>query len=119
MVQEAEVRAVTGADEYYIGLSPEYNRSPNDLVYKTLLLSRCVTRLGEKTTISMTDIANLHANDVRALEYAVYALTYGREALPEEDPDSPGGECGLPSRQDTVGGGVYRVPPPLESLRHP
>ena len=91
VVQEAEVRAVTGADEYYIGLSPEYNRSPNDLVYKTLLLSRCVTRLGEKTTISMTDIANLHAKDVRALEYAVYALTYGREALPEEDPDSPGG----------------------------
>ena len=52
VVQEAEVRAVTGADEYYIGLSPEYNRSPNDLVYKTLLLSRCVTRLGEKTTIT-------------------------------------------------------------------
>lgn len=91
LVRDAEVRAVTGADEFYIGMSPEYNRSPNDLVYKTLLLSRCVTRLGDRKAISMADVNKLHAKDVRALEYAVYALTYGKESLPEEDPDSPGG----------------------------
>ena len=91
LVNEAEVRAVTGADEFYIGMSAEYNRNPNDLVYKTLLLARCVTRLGERTAISINDIKKLHARDVRALEYAVYRLTYGADALPEEDPDSPGG----------------------------
>ena len=53
VVREAEVRAVTGADEFHIG--------------------------------------KLHARDVRALEYAVYRLTYGADALPEEDPDTPGG----------------------------
>ena len=31
-VREAEVRAVTGADEFFIGMAPEYNRNPNDLV---------------------------------------------------------------------------------------
>ncbi|MCB9765022.1 MAG: hypothetical protein H6739_34935 [Alphaproteobacteria bacterium] len=91
LVQEAEVRPVTGADELYIGMSPEYNRSPNDLVYKTLLLSRTVTRLGDKKPVSIHDISKLHAMDVRALEYAVYRLTYGADALPEEDPDEPGG----------------------------
>jgi len=90
LVQEAEVRAVTGGDEYFIGMSPEYNRSPNDLVYKTLLLSRCVTRLGERTALSVTDIQKLHARDVRALEYAVYRITYGKDAVPEED-SNPGG----------------------------
>ena len=86
----AEVRAVTGADEFYIGMSPEYNKYPNDMVYKTLLLSRCVTRLGDRTAISITDIQKLHARDVRALEVAVYTLTYGEDALPKEDPNSPG-----------------------------
>ena len=52
VVREAEVRAVTGADEFHIGMAAEYNRNPNDLVYKTLLLARCVTRLGDRTTIS-------------------------------------------------------------------
>ena len=70
--------------------STQYNRNPNDLVYKTLLLSRTVTRLGEKTTISMADIGRLHALDLRALEYAVYRLTYGEENLPPEEP-GPGG----------------------------
>lgn len=91
LVRSAEVRAVTGGDEYFIGMSPEYNRNPNDLVYKTLLLSRCTTRLGDRTAISITDIHKLHARDVRALEYAVYRLTYGKDAVPEGDPDSPGG----------------------------
>jgi len=90
-VTVAEVRAVTGGDEFYIGMSPEYNRNPNDLVYKTLLLSRCVVRLGDQKAISIGDIQKLHARDVRALEYAVYRLTYGANALPAEDPDSPGG----------------------------
>ncbi len=88
---EAEVRAVTGGDELFIGMSPEYARHPNDLVYKTLLLTRTVTRLGPKKKVSKKDITELHALDVRALEYAVYRLTYGEENLPEEDPDSPGG----------------------------
>ena len=90
-VAEAEVRAVTGADEYYIGMSGEYTRNPNDLVYKSLLLSRCVTRIGDLKAISLNDIMKLHARDIRALEYAIYRLTYGEKALPKEDPDSPGG----------------------------
>jgi hypothetical protein len=91
IVRDAEVRAVTGADEFSIGMSPEYNKSPNDLVYKTLLLARCVVRLGTRTALSATDIQKLHARDVRALEYAVYTLTYGEDALPKEDPGVPGG----------------------------
>ena len=87
---EAEVRAVTGADELFIGTSSQYNKNPNDLVYKTLLLSRTITRIGPKTNISMSDVGKLHALDVRALEYAVYRLTYGEENLPPEEP-GPGG----------------------------
>ena len=90
LAAEAEVRAVTGADELFIGMSTQYNRNPNDLVYKTLLLSRTVTRLGEKNNISMADIGRLHALDLRALEYAVYRLTYGEDNLPPEEP-GPGG----------------------------
>ncbi len=89
LTREAEVRAVTGGDEMWIGMSPEYNKSPNDLVYKTLLLSRTVTRLGTKTLITVSDIQKLHARDVRALEYAVYRITYGEDAIPE--PDGPSG----------------------------
>lgn len=89
--KEAEVRAVTGGDELWIGMSQQYARHPNDLVYKTLLLSRCVTRLGPKKSISPADISALHALDVRALEYAVYRITYGEENLPQEEDGSPGG----------------------------
>lgn len=88
--KDAEVRAVTGGDELWIGMSPQYARHPNDLVYKMLLLSRTVTRLGPKTRLTPGDIGNLHALDVRALEYAVYRLTYGEENLPSEE-DAPGG----------------------------
>lgn len=91
VVREGEVRAVTGGDEFYIGMSPEYRRSPNDLVYKTLLLARCVTRLGSQNALSIHDINKLHAADVRALEYAIYRLTYGKDALPDENADAPGG----------------------------
>ncbi len=91
VVREAEIRPVTGGDELYIGMSAEYVRHPNDLVYKTLLLSRTVTRLGNRSPVTLSDIKKLHARDVRALEYAVYRVTYGADALPEEDPDSPGG----------------------------
>jgi hypothetical protein len=87
--REAEVRAVTGGDEMFIGMSPEYNKHPNDLVYKTLLLSRTVTKIGPKTLITVSDIQKLHARDVRALEYAVYRITYGEDAIPE--PDGPSG----------------------------
>ncbi|MEL6350103.1 MAG: hypothetical protein AAFV53_43790 [Myxococcota bacterium] len=90
LATEAEVRAVTGADELFIGMSSQYNQNPNDLVYKTLLLSRTVVRLGEKTMVSMADIGRLHALDLRALEYAVYRLTYGEDNLPPEEP-GPGG----------------------------
>jgi len=86
----AEVRPVTGADELWIGMSPQYARHPNDLVYKTLLLSRTVTKLGPKSRLNPGDIGKLHALDIRALEYAVYRITYGEENLPPED-DSPGG----------------------------
>lgn len=90
LVKNAEVRSVTGGDEFAIGMSPEYNRSPNDLVYKTLLLARCVTRLGDRTALSVTDIHKLHVRDVRALEYAIYRITYGKEAVPDEGDDNPG-----------------------------
>ena len=86
--QEAAVRAANGGDEYYIGLSADYDRHPNDLIYKTLLLSRTVTRLGPRTLVSIEDIKNLHARDVRALEVAVYRLTYGEENIPEDAEES-------------------------------
>jgi hypothetical protein len=89
--QEAEVRPVTGGDELYIGMSTEYNKNPNDLVYKTLLLSRTVTRLGPRTMITIDDISRLHAKDIRALEYAVYRITYGEEVLPEAGGEGPSG----------------------------
>lgn len=80
--QTAEVRAATGADEMSIGMSREYNQYPNEMVYKMLLLARCVTRLGESGTVSLADIQALHARDLRAIEYAVYALTYGEDEEP-------------------------------------
>ena len=90
LAREAEVRAVTGADELFIGQSSQYNRHPNDLVYRTLLLSRTVTRIGPHRSVTVADVGKMHALDVRALEYAVYRLTYGEENLPEEEP-GPGG----------------------------
>ena len=90
LYKDAEVRAVTGADEMYIGMSREYNEHPNDMVYKMLLLGRCVTRIGPNTIVTPSDVQQLHARDIRALEYGIYALTYGTDALPEED-DGPGG----------------------------
>jgi hypothetical protein len=90
LAREAEVRAVTGADELFIGQSSQYNRHPNDLVYRTLLLSRTVTRIGPHKMVTVSDVGKMHALDVRALEYAVYRLTYGEENLPEEEP-GPGG----------------------------
>ena len=90
LAREAEVRAVTGADELFIGQSSQYNRHPNDLVYRTLLLSRTVTRIGPHKNVTVADVGKMHALDVRALEYAVYRLTYGEENLPEEEP-GPGG----------------------------
>ena len=83
--KEAEVRPVTGGDELFIGMSPEYTKYPNDLIYKTLLLSRTVVKLGPRTLITIDDISRLHAQDIRALEYAVYRITYGEEI-------NPGGE---------------------------
>ncbi|HCH65132.1 MAG: hypothetical protein CL927_10340 [Deltaproteobacteria bacterium] len=91
--REAEVRAVTGGDEFYIGMSAEYTRNPNDLVYKTLLLSRCVRRIGTNTVVTMADIKKLHVQDVRALEYAIYKLSYGAAAIPKGDPSKPGGSA--------------------------
>ena len=87
----AEVRAVTGGDELYIGMSPEYNKHPNDLIYKTLLLSRTVTKLGPRALVTIDDITRLHAQDIRALEYAVYRITYGAQNIPEPDDSEPGG----------------------------
>ena len=87
----AEVRAVTGADELYIGMSREYNQNPNDMIYKMLLLGRCVTRLGEENIVTLSDVQQLHARDIRALERAVYSLTYGPGAVPDGEDDSPGG----------------------------
>ena len=63
LAKEAEVRAVTGADELFIGQSSQYNRHPNDLVYRTLLLSRTVTRIGTHKNITIADIGKMHALD--------------------------------------------------------
>ena len=87
----AEVRPITGADEMYIGMSREYNEHPNDMVYKMLLVGRCTTRLGDETVVTLADVQKLHARDIRALEYAIYAITYGSDALPDEEEDEPGG----------------------------
>ncbi len=87
--REAEVRAVTAGDELYIGTYPDYNKFPNDLVYKTLLLGRTVTRIGPKTPITVDDIKRLHVVDIRALELAVYRITYGDGVVPETP--GPGG----------------------------
>lgn len=89
LTQDAEVRAVSGADEMAIGMSTQYNKYANDLIYKTLLLSRCVTRLGDRTNITLNDVQRLHAQDMRVLEYEIYKLTYGEAAVPE--PDGPSG----------------------------
>lgn len=91
VAKEAEVRPVTGGDELYIGMSPEYNKHPNDLIYKTLLLSRTVTKLGSRSMVTIDDIRRLHAQDVRALEYAVYRITYGEGSVPEPEENEPGG----------------------------
>ena len=80
---------MTAGDELFVGTSPEYTRFPNDLVYKTLLLTRCVTRLGNKTSLVLDDVKKLHALDARALEHAVYRLTYGDGVVPENS--GPGG----------------------------
>lgn len=84
--KEAEVRAVTGGDELAVGMSREYNQFPNDLIYKTLLLSRTVTRLGSRSRVTVEDIKRLHAQDLRKLEYVVYQLTYGEAIPPPEGP---------------------------------
>lgn len=89
LARTAEVRAVTGGDEMSIGMSSQYNRYANDLVYKTLLLSRCVTKLGNRDAVTMGDIQNLHAQDMRVLEYEIYKLTYGEDSIPE--PEGPSG----------------------------
>jgi hypothetical protein len=91
LFNEAEIRPVTGGDELYIGMSPEYNKNPNDLIYKTLLLARCVTKLGPRGLVTINDITRLHAQDVRALEYAIYRVTYGQDAIPEPDESDPSG----------------------------
>ena len=84
LYKEAEVRPVNGGDELYIGMSPEYTQHPNDLIYKTLLLARTVVKLGPRTLVTMDDITRLHAQDIRALEYAVYRITYGEDVEPPE-----------------------------------
>ena len=75
--QEAEVRAITGGDELSVGTSQDYNRHPNDLIYKNLMLARCVCRIGERALVTLDDIRRLQAADLRALEEAVFRLTYG------------------------------------------
>ena len=50
---------------------------PNDLIYKNLMLARCVCRIGERALVTLDDIRRLQAADLRALEEAVFRLTYG------------------------------------------
>lgn len=83
------MRAVSGGDEMAIGMSTQYNKYANDLIYKTLLLSRCITKLGDRANITLSDVQRLHAQDMRVLEYEIYKLTYGEQAVPE--PEGPSG----------------------------
>jgi len=78
---EVEIRAITGADELYVGMSPEYNRHQNDLVFKAMLLSRAIVRIGSRTAINIGDIQRMHAQDLRVLEEAVFRLTYGTDVV--------------------------------------
>lgn len=77
---DAEVRAINGADELYVGMSAEYQRFPNDLIYKGLMLSRTIVRIGERGVITLDDVRRLHAQDLRVLEEAVFRLTYGTDS---------------------------------------
>lgn len=55
------------------------------MVYELVLLSRCVTRLGDDDLVTFSDVSRLHARDIRALETAVYELSRGPDAPnPEE-----------------------------------
>ncbi len=74
---DAEVRAITGADELSVGTSSDYNRHPNDLIYKNLILARTVCRIGARTLITLDDVRRLQSRDLRVLEEAVFRLTYG------------------------------------------
>lgn len=76
---DVEVRAINGSDELAVGMSPDYNRHPNDLVYKNLMLARTVVRIGGRTLVTQDDIRRLHARDLRVLEEAVFRLTYGEQ----------------------------------------
>ena len=77
-------------------MSAQYNRNPNDLVYKTLLLS-LYYKDRSQNNISMSDVGSMHALDVRALEYAVYRLTYGEEKTCRLKSLDQGGNGGLSS----------------------
>ncbi|MFM7201374.1 MAG: hypothetical protein ACKO6N_11330 [Myxococcota bacterium] len=79
--KEVELRAITGADELYVGMSPEYNRHQNDLVFKAMLLSRAIVRIGDRTAINIGDIQRMHAQDLRVLEETVFRLTYGTDVI--------------------------------------
>jgi hypothetical protein len=87
---DAEVRAINGSDELAVGMSADYNRYPNDLVYKNLMLARAVVRIGGRTIVTQDDIRRLHARDLRALEEAIFRLTYGD--LPQDAVTCP--SCG-------------------------
>lgn len=87
---DAEVREVIGADEIAISKSADYKAAQNQLVYKIHLLSHTVTRLGPRKLVTLSDIEALHARDVRALETAVYRLTYGDDSVSEKDGVPPG-----------------------------
>lgn len=50
-----------------------------------------MTRLGDRTAVSLGDIQQLHARDIRLLEVAVYELTYGSDAPPPQEDGTPGG----------------------------
>ena len=81
----AEVRPITGADEYRVGLSKEYTARPIDSVYEMLMLSRCVTKLGSRTQVTLSDIEQLHPDDLEVLKRAIHELTY-KPPEPAEPP---------------------------------
>ena len=77
------MQAVTGGDEMYIGQSVQYNRNQMILFINIVIIS-LYNQIGPKTMLQCLILSC--CLDVRALEYAVYRLTYGEENLPPEEP---------------------------------
>lgn len=86
---EAEVRPMTGKDEYKVGLSKAYTKRPTDAVYELLMLGLCVLRIGGHQPVTVEDIETLHPDDLGLLKRTIEALTYSPPPEPAPAPKPP------------------------------